>query len=145
MYYKSDFGLCVIISVYLLGLTFFSVLLMCQTAAAQTDEEMAMLRLFYEEKDLMILPPTRHPKRVSEAAEHISVVKIEAMNAHTVAEVLNRGPGLFLSSFCYDLCSGTVTEIQASGDIHVLFLLDGMPWIFLSGGAMFNVIPVGDP
>ncbi|MDM8551946.1 TonB-dependent receptor [Desulfobacterales bacterium HSG2] len=106
-----------------------------------------MLRLFYEEKDLEILTPTRHPKHISEAAENISVVtaeEIDAMNAHTVAEVLNRVPGLFLSSFAHDFCSNAVTKIQASKDIHVLFLLDGMPWNFLSGGgAMFNAIPVG--
>ncbi|MFB0532978.1 MAG: TonB-dependent receptor, partial [Desulfatiglandales bacterium] len=69
------------------------------TSAAQYEEEMKILRMFYEEKDLVI-SPTRYPKPISQVAENITVVtarEIEEMNAHTVAEVLSRVTGLFIS------------------------------------------------
>jgi len=128
-----------LISVFLTGIIF------CRTAAAQSPEEMQTLRLFYKEKDL-VTSATRYPKPVSQAAENITVItakEIEAMNAHTVAEALNRIPGLFVN-FNQDFGATSLVGIQGSESRHVLVLLDGIPWNFMSeGSAETNSIPVG--
>jgi vitamin B12 transporter len=117
----------------------------CSPATAQTQEEMTVLALFYEEKDLVVTP-TRHPKPVSQVAENITVItakEIEAMNAHTVAEVLNRVPGLFVNS-SQDFGAASMLHAQGSEPRHMLVLLDGVPWNALSeGSAETNSIPVG--
>jgi len=114
-------------------------------AAAQSEEEMEILRMFYKEKDLVV-SATRHPKSISHVAENITVItakEIERMNAHTVAEVLNRIPGLFIN-FNQDFGAASLIHSQGSEDRHVLVLLDGVSWNFLSGGnAGTNSIPVG--
>lgn len=128
-----------LISVFLTGMIF------CRTAAAQSPEEMQTLRLFYKEKDL-VTSATRYPKPVSQAAENITVItakEIEDMNAHTVAEALNRIPGLFVN-FNQDFGAASLISIQGSEPRHVLVLLDGIPWNFMSeGSAETNSIPVG--
>jgi vitamin B12 transporter len=118
---------------------------LCHTAAAQSEVEMAVLRMFYREKDLVV-SPTRHPKPISQVAENITVItakQIEEMNAHTVAEVLNRVPGLFVN-FNQDFGAASLIYIQGSEERHVLVLVDDIPWNFLnSGAAGTNSIPVG--
>lgn len=130
----------------ILSFCFFSVIIFsCLSAGAQTQEEMMVLSLFYEEKDLVVTP-TRYPKPISQVAENISVItkrEIEEMNAHTVAEILNRVPGLYVGSN-QDFGAVSQLYIQGSEQRHVLVLLDGIPWNFLSeGGAETNSIPVG--
>lgn len=120
----------------------------CQAFAAPSEEEMEILRLFYKEKDLVV-SSTRHPKPISQAAENITVVtakEIEEMNAHTVAEVLNRIPGVFInfSQGVGSFGSTSLIYIQGSEERHVLVLVDGVTWNFLnSGAAETNSIPVG--
>jgi len=112
---------------------------------AQTDEEMMVLEMFYKEKDLVV-SSTRHPKPISQVAENITVVTakdIERMNAHTVAEVLNRVPGVFVN-FNQDFGASSILQSQGSEDRHVLVLVDGFSWNFLANGAAeTNSIPVG--
>jgi len=121
---------------------------LCHTAAAQSEAEMQVLRMFYREKDLVV-SPTRHPKPISQVAENITVVtaqQIEEMNAHTVAEVLNRVPGLFVNfnQGVESFGSASLIYIQGSEQRHVLVLVDGITWNFLnSGAAETNSIPVG--
>jgi len=120
----------------------------CGAFAAQSQDEMDVLRLFYKEKDLVV-SATRHPKPISQVAENITVVtakEIEEMNAHTVAEVLARIPGLFVvsSQGTGIFGSTSLTKIQGTEDMHVLVQVDGMTWNFLSSGAAeTNSIPVG--
>ena len=118
----------------------------CPSAFAQSEEEMQILRLFYNEKDLVVVSPTRYPKPISQAAENITVITakaIENMNAHTVAEVLNRVQGIFVA-FYQDFGALSLLLIQGSEERHVLVLLDGVPWNYLnSGSAETNSIPVG--
>ncbi|HUT70342.1 MAG TPA: TonB-dependent receptor [Desulfatiglandales bacterium] len=118
---------------------------LCHTAAAQSEYEMQVLRMFYREKDLVV-SPTRHPKPISQVAENIAVItaqQIEELNAHTVAEVLNRVPGLFVN-FNQDFGATSLIHIQGSEPRHVLVLLDGVQWNFLaSNAAETNSIPVG--
>lgn len=127
---------------------FLAITSLCQTSAAQSEEEMKILRMFYREKDLVV-SPTRHPKPISHVAENITVVtarEIEEMNAHTVAEVLNRVPGLFVNfgQGIESFGSTSLIQIQGSEQRHVLVLVDGVRWNFLaSGAAETNSIPVG--
>jgi len=118
---------------------------LCQTSFAQSEEEMEVFRMFYGEKDLVV-SATRHPKSISRVAENITVItakEIESMNAHTVAEVLNRIPGLFIS-FTQDFGAASLIHSQGSEPRHVRILLDGISWNFLnSGHAETNSIPVG--
>jgi len=120
----------------------------CQAFAAPFEEEMEILRLFYKEKDLVV-SSTRYPKPISQVAENITVItakEIEEMNAHTVAEVLNRIPGVFINfgQGVGSFGSASLIYIQGSEDRHVFVLVDGVAWNFLSSGAAeTNAIPVG--
>ena len=127
-------------------LVFFYILkalFLSRTCTAQSLEEMEILRMFYKDKDLVV-SPTRHPKHISQVAENITIITasdIEAMNAHTVAEVLNSIPGLFIN-FNQDFGAPSLIYAQGSEDRHVLVLLDGIRWNFLnSGAAETNSIP----
>ncbi len=117
----------------------------CPSAFAQSEEEVQILRLFYNEKDLVV-SPTRYPKPISQVAENITVItakNIEDMNAHTVAEILNRVPGIFIN-FNQDFGATSLFHIQGSWPRHVLVLLDGVPWNYLSSAsAEINSIPAG--
>ena len=120
-------------------------ILFCPAAAAQSREELQTLQLFYRDKDLVV-SATRNPKPLSQVAENITVVtagEIEAMNAHSVAEVLNRIPGMFVD-FTQEFGAISQIGIQGSESRHVLVLVDGMPWNLLSeGSAETNSIPLG--
>ncbi len=117
---------------------------LCPSAAGQSKTEMKILRMYYREKDLVV-SATRHPKSISYIAENMAIVtakEIEAMNAHTVAEILNRVPGLFVN-FNQDFGAASLLSIQGSEERHVLVLVDGVPWNFLaSGAAETHSIPV---
>jgi vitamin B12 transporter len=96
-------------------------------AYAQSDEEMNILRMFYDDKDL-VETATRSPKPVSQVAENITVItakEIEAINAHTLADVLNYVPGMQIE---VRGGPGAVTNayIQGSEFRHVLLLIDGV-------------------
>ncbi|SPD72176.1 conserved exported hypothetical protein [uncultured Desulfobacterium sp.] len=133
-------------SLYLSLLIFSALTFLGPPAFAQSEEEMDILRMYYKEKDLVVSSATRYPKPISQAAENITVVtanEIEMMNAHTVAEVLNRIPGFFVVSN-QDFGASSILQIQGSEDRHVLVLVDGVEWNFMAGGtAVTNSIPVG--
>ena len=111
----------------------------------QSEEEMRTLRLFYDENELVI-SATRYPKPVSQVAENITVISsddIEAMNAHTVADILDRVPGLFLS-FNRDFGGYALINLQGSEPRHTLVLLDDIPWNSINEGSAETItIPVG--
>ncbi len=120
----------------------------CQNSSPGSGKDMEVLRMFFEEKDLFT-SVTRTPKPTSQIAENVTIVtakEIEAMNAHTVAEVLNRVPGLFVNFHegTGTIGSTSLLHMQGSEDRHVLVLVDGIPWNSMSGGtAETNTIPVG--
>ena len=101
--------------------------------------------MYYEEKALVITA-SRHPKSISQVAENMTVItakEIENMNAHSVAEVLNRVTGIVLG-YNQDFGSSSLISIQGSNSKHVRVLLDGVTWNFLGSGlAETNSIPVG--
>ncbi|MCF8037345.1 MAG: TonB-dependent receptor, partial [Desulfobacteraceae bacterium] len=129
-------------------LLFFSIPFLSGICAAQSEKEMKVLQMFFEEKDLFA-SVTRNPKPVSQIPENVTIVtakEIEAMNAHSVAEVLNRVTGLFVNFSQGKGTAGSTSllHVQGSEDRHVLVLVDGIPWNSMAGGpAETNTIPVG--
>jgi vitamin B12 transporter len=130
---------------FILLLAFLLTAFLCPSASAQSPEEMSVLQMYYKPQELVVTP-TRNPLPISRVADNITVVtaeQIRAMNAHTVADVLNRIPGLFVS-FSQELGATPLISIQGSEDWHVLVMLDGIAWNFLSNGIVVtNTIPVG--
>ena len=129
----------------LLGLSMLLVPTGCQKYAwAQANEEMRVLEMFYEDKELVVTP-TRDPKPVSQVAENITVItakEIRNLNAHTLADVLvtitgvqqdwRGGPG-----------SLAFPGIQGSNPNQVLVLIDGVSQTSASSSfADVGAIPV---
>ncbi len=110
-----------------------------------SEEELTTLSMFYDEKDLVVTP-TRAPKPISQVAENMTIItakEIEQMNAHTVAEVLNRVTGVFVDFNGQDFGSASMLKIQGSSEQQVLVLLDGIPWnYFNSATAETNTVPI---
>ncbi|MCF8111704.1 MAG: TonB-dependent receptor [Desulfobacteraceae bacterium] len=121
---------------------------LCGIGTAGAEEDMEVLRMFFEEEDLFT-SVTRTPKPISQIAENVTIVtakEIRKMNARTVAEVLNRIPGMFVN-FSQGIGtpgSTSLLHVQGSEDMHVLVLVDGVPWNSMAGGtAETNNIPIG--
>lgn len=121
--------------------------------ASGTDASVALLEpsnkdllLFWEEKELYVETATRIEKPLAQVAENMTVVtakEIEDMNAHSVAEVLNRVPGLFVDFAGQDFNGFSLLKSQGSSPRQVTVLLDGVVWNNLSGGvAETSTIPV---
>ncbi len=117
-----------------------------RTKVASSDSQKAELLLFWEEKELYVETATRNEKPLTKAPENMTVVtarEIEAMNAHSLADVLNRVPGLFVDSAGWDFNSSSQLHIQGSSVRLVTVLLDGVVWNTLAGNnASINSIPV---
>ncbi len=120
-----------------------------QVASQYTTKD--ELLLFWDEKDLYVQSATRYEKPISQTAENMTVVtakEIEDMNAHTVAEVLDRVTGIFVDFQGQDFGSVALIHIQnpiykGSPERFALVLLDGIPWNNLaSGHAETITIPV---
>ena len=138
---RDEFTSYLFISLFfILNILFFPT-----SAFAQSEEEMRILRMYFKEEELVIAP-TRAPKSLSQVAENVTVIttkEIEGMNAHTVAEVLERVTGVFVEFLGHDFGSDANLYIQGSKERHVLVLLDGVPWNTLSEGrTVINSIPV---
>ncbi len=106
-------------------------------AFAQSKEELKLLQMYFKEDEL-VASATRTLKPLSQVAENISIItaeEIESMNAHTVAEVLENIPGVFVEFQGKDFGSSSIITIQGSERRHVLFLLDGMTWNLMNNGS----------
>lgn len=110
----------------------------------EPEEELKVLQMFYKEKDL-VETATRYPKPIAQVAENITVVtaaEIEAINAHTLTDILNYIPGVQVDSRGGP-GSTSVTYIQGSEFRHVLMMIDGVTLNNLSDNvADFGSIPV---
>jgi vitamin B12 transporter len=118
-----------------------------RTEVALQDSTKADLLLFWEEKELYVETATRIAKPLSQTAENITVItarEIEDMNAHSVAEVLNRVTGMFVNFQGRDFVTPAFLSIQGAEPRQVTVLLDGVIWNFLGeGNAETSSIPVG--
>lgn len=114
---------------------------------AQSREVVEDLLMFWEEKDLFVQTATRNEKPISQVAENMTVITakdIEEMNAHTVAEVLNRVTGFLVTFLGQDFGSiYSSLSIDGSAGRHVLVLLDGMQWNWPSDNQAYTgLIPI---
>ena len=127
-------------------LLFLLVLLFSSEAKAQSEEENRFLAMYYK-ADELVISPTRTPKPISQVAENMAVItadQIRDMNVHSLAEVLDRVPGLFASFMGRDFFSPSLYHIQGSETRHVLVLVDGIEWNNPSSGdALTYMVPVG--
>lgn len=111
---------------FLLLAALFS-LSVCLPVFAQQEREMSTLKMFYEEDDIVVTP-TRYPKSISRVAENITVITaddIKAINAHTLADVLNYVPGVQVE-IVGGPGSASNVFIQGSSTRHVLLMIDGV-------------------
>jgi len=65
-----------ILILFLLLLITFNIISFCQAAAAQSEEQIKILLMFYKEEDLVVTP-TRRPEPLSQVAENITVITSE--------------------------------------------------------------------
>lgn len=134
-------------------LTTAALLLLCPLAAPNSvlcqdlamnmeDETLAM----YFDLDEMVEAPTGVAKHIRQVAENVTIVTaqdIERMNAHNVAEVLNRVPGVFVQFNGRGFNTAASIHIQDSDFEHVLVLIDGIRWNDINAGmAVTAGIPV---
>lgn len=113
-------------------------------AAAQNTQK-GDLDLFYG-SDEMVETASHVSKPISQVAENVSIVTAEDIAAmpgvHTITDVLNRVPGIFIESRG-DFASSNAVEVQGSDYKHVVFLIDGVRWNKVADGITFtNSIPL---
>ena len=112
-----------------------------QNRASEADENILLtefkasehlvndLLLFYEYEDLLVEAPTRRPTKIRYVAENISVItaaEIEAMNAHSVNEILKTVNGMDVFFRGGHFGGSASLGIHASNYRHTLLLLDGV-------------------
>ena len=102
--------------------------LVLSASLALGDDDLRSLEL-YNGSASEVVSTNRSPRPASQTAENITVVtaqEIEALNAHTLADILIGVTGIQLEM---DRTPGTVTniEIQGSNFNHVLVLIDNIP------------------
>lgn len=106
-----------------------------ESAFANSEEELATLRMFYKE-DEIVVTPTRFPKLASQTAENITVItakEIEEMNAHTLADVLLNVTGVQIDNYT-GLGGLPSVNIQGSYANYVIVLIDGVIMNYFSSG-----------
>lgn len=95
-------------------------------AAAEPDDSIGLLDAWQTET----VSASRLPKPVSHTAENVTVVsaaEIQAMNAHTLIDILASVPGMQLESL-RTLGSAAYLHIQGSSFNHILVMVDGVPF-----------------
>ncbi|RJX29838.1 MAG: TonB-dependent receptor [Desulfurivibrio sp.] len=123
--------------------------LCCQPAVAAEEQAAAegekLLSLYFD-REQTEETTTRSPKPLSRVAENVTIItadEIEKMHARTLAEVLDRQPGLFVMFHGRDFLSNDITKVLATRSHHTLFLLDGVRInLNSSGAAITNFIPL---
>jgi vitamin B12 transporter len=114
------------------------------SAMDQSTDELAALEMFFDDSQLFETA-TRSPKPLNQIAENVAIItadQIEAMNAHTVADVLKRVGGLF-GDTNGEPFGGISILIHAAEYEHILVLVDGLRWGYVSADlADVTSIPV---
>lgn len=121
-------------------LFFILILFKFSLGFCQSQDEVTLLKLFYEDKELVV-SSTRYPKPITEIPENITVIskeEIRALNAHNLADVLERtigvsvqrqgGPGL-----------PAIVFVLGNHSNKIKVMIDGIPINNLSD----NTVDVG--
>lgn len=123
---------------------FIKICAIASISYAVSEREYKTLLLFFEEKDI-VFSPTRHKKPISQTAENVTIItakEIEAMNAHTLVDVLNIIPGVQIEIKGGPGISAQ-PHIQGSDFRHVRVLIDGVTLNNLSDNiADIGALPV---
>lgn len=118
------------------------------TAYPATGKAANDIALYFDKADLTLVEgATRSPKPITQAAENITVItskEIEAMNAHSLADVLDRVAGINTAWQSGRVMDGySYSFIQGSREDHVLYMMDGVRLNNSSGGDVNPaIIPV---
>jgi vitamin B12 transporter len=96
-------------------------------AFAASDVDMQTLEMYYDEKDIAVAA-TRAPQDISKVAENLTIInarEIEAINAHSLADVLRIVPGLQVN---IRGGAGSIADASINGSPFWQFLvvIDGM-------------------
>ncbi len=133
-----------LLAVLLLLTTFLTV--PAALANNNTPQEDEFLEDLYFDKDDLVETATHSPKPIIHVAENVTIVtakEIEAMHAHTLAEVLKRQSGVFISFFGQDFLGDSALRLSGPERHHVLLLLDGVRLNQSSNGyALTSFIPL---
>jgi vitamin B12 transporter len=133
-----------IITSFVLFLALLPLFSLHSPAFASTDEDMQTLEMYYDEKDIATAA-TRSPQDISHVAENLTIItarEIEAINAHTIADVLRIVPGLQLN---IRGGPGSLADASINGSPYWQFLvvIDGMQLNNFSDSAVnIGAIPV---
>lgn len=107
-------------------------------------DDSELLELYFAEEEL-VETATRTPKPISQIAENVTIItaeEIEAMNAHTVAEVLDRVAGVFVSFTSRESIPASSVSIHGSLYEQVAVYIDGIRWRWAADLAETCQIPV---
>lgn len=99
------------------------------TAQADSDNDRDLLGLYYDPQELTVTSTTRSPRPLSRSAENITVIsadEIEAMNAHSLADVIAIVPGVQVAGNTAP-GSNTYTEFAGATTRFIQILIDGVP------------------
>lgn len=121
------------------------VLLLSSPALGENQAEESDLALFFDQQDL-VQSATRSPQPLNKIAENVTIItkkQIRTMNAHSVADVLNRLPGLLVGFNSRDFVPDASIQIHNSSYEQVLLLLDGTRFNKMAAGINYTgTIPV---
>lgn len=113
-------------------------------AIAASDEDMQTLEMYFDEKEIASVA-TRSSQDVSQVAENLTIItarEIEAINAHTLADVLRIVPGFQVN---IQGGPGSLADVSINGSPYWQFLvvIDGMQLNnFADSAVNIGAIPV---
>jgi vitamin B12 transporter len=105
-----------------------ALLLGCCLAARAEEDDMRSLEL-YNGAEVEAVSAGRSPRPASQTAENITVITaadIEALHAHTLADVLYTVPGVQLEMYRTPGTASNV-QVQGAGYYHILVQIDNVP------------------
>lgn len=114
--------------------------------AAEPEKITAPLAMYFDDSQ-MVEVATRAPKPITQVAENVSIItaeEIEAMHAHSVAEILSRESGVLVPFSGREIISQDSIQLIGTQRHQMLMLLDGLRLNINSNGyALSEFIPVG--
>ena len=126
-------------------LSFFFFIAPVLPAQLHAQDEVEEFELYFNEEQL-VQTASRSSKPLRQVAENVTIItaaEIERMNAHGVADVLNRIAGVYIDYSPLDFNQSAYIHIQGSNWEHVVVLLDGVRVMKASSElAWVNLIPV---
>ncbi|MBU1405309.1 MAG: TonB-dependent receptor [Proteobacteria bacterium] len=125
---------------------FLLALLPTLSSGAEPTETQAPMSMYFDDSQ-MVEVATRAPKPLRQVAENVSIItaeEIEAMHAHSVAEIISRESGMLVPFSGREILGDEQLYPLGAQRHQMLMLLDGVRVNLNSNGfAIPNFIPVG--